>query len=220
MSVSLLSSHESVVWSEFHKGHTTSEIAQATRNPNWLHERGLMTEKDLAEALRRIKEIQRRLRRGERDSDRSRMEHELDRVAREWAWSPAYVSRVLNRARKKIDRVLRNHATSHRLDIESVLDYKGLLMGFDYQANAQVYIVFTLDLGVVVWYEHDSYGGKPCSECPKEKACRVTLDTIIREYAITLRPDEVELPMTQQSIAVFRKLAAKEVPRYKRKESD
>jgi hypothetical protein len=39
------------------------------------------------------------------------------------------------------------------------------------------------------------------------------------EYNITLRPDEEQLPMTQQSIAIFNKLAAKEIPRYKRKES-
>ena len=134
-------------------------------------------------------------------------------------WSPAYVSRVLNRARKKIAKVLTEHASSHRLDIESLQDYKGLLIGFDYQANAQVYIVFTVKLGVIVWYKHDSYAGKLCPDCPKEAECRETLDTIKEEYNITLRPDEEQLHMTQQSIAIFNKLAAKEIPRYKRKES-
>jgi hypothetical protein len=42
------------------------------------------------------------------------------------SWSPAYVSRVLNRARKKIAKALKEHANSHRLDIEALLDYKGL----------------------------------------------------------------------------------------------
>jgi len=134
-------------------------------------------------------------------------------------WSPAYVSRVLNRARKKIAKALNEQASSHRLDVESLLDYKGILIGFDYQANAQVYIVFTMKLGVIVWYRHDSYAGKLCPECPKEAECRETLDTIMGEYNITLRPDEEQLPMTQQSIAIFNKLAAKEIPRYKRKES-
>ncbi len=134
-------------------------------------------------------------------------------------WSPAYVSRVLNRARKKIAKALNEQASSHRLDVESLLDYKGILIGFDYQANAQVYIVFTMKLGVIVWYRHDSYAGKLCPECPKEAECRETLDTIMDEYSITLRPDEEQLPMTQQSIAIFNKLAAKEIPRYKRKES-
>ena len=134
-------------------------------------------------------------------------------------WSPAYASRVLNRARKKIAKVLNEQASSHRLDVESLQDYKGLLIGFDYQANAQVYIIFTMKLGVIVWYRHDSYAGKLCPECPKEAECRETLDTIMDEYNITLRPDEEQLPMTQQSIAIFNKLAAKEIPRYKRKES-
>ena len=110
------------------------------------------------------------------------------------------------------------HADSHRLDVESLLDYKGLLIGFDYQANAQVYIVFTEKLGIIVWYRHDSYGGKLCPKCPKEAECREILDTITNEYGIVLRPDEEELFMTQQSIAILNKLAAKEIPRYRRKE--
>jgi hypothetical protein len=136
----------------------------------------------------------------------------------EESWSPAYVSRVLNRARSKISRALEEHANSHRLDVESLLDYKGLLIGFDYQANAQVYIVYTERLGIIVWYRHDSYAGKLCLECPKEVECSEALEAIMEEYNIRLRPDEETLPITQKSIAVFNKLAAKEVPRYKRKE--
>ena len=163
-----LSTHEAMVWDQFQKGLSTTEIAEQS------------VEED---------------------------------------WSPAYVSRVLNRARKKIAKALNEQASSHRLDVESLLDYKGILIGFDYQANAQVYIIFTMKLGVIVWYRHDSYAGKLCPECPKEAECRETLDTIMDEYNITLRPDEEQLPMTQQSIAIFNKLAAKEIPRYKRKES-
>jgi len=162
--MSLLSNHESTVWQEFHKGKTTSEIAE--ENPDW---------------------------------------------------TPAYTSRVLNRARDKITKALQEHAKSHRLDIESLQDYKGLLIGFDYQANAQVYIIYTEADGVVVWYRHDSYAGKLCPECPKESECRETLETVMQEYKIELRSDEEELPMTRQSTAIFIKLAAKEIPRYKRR---
>jgi hypothetical protein len=131
-------------------------------------------------------------------------------------WSPAYVSRVLNRARKKITDELKAHASSHRLDVESVLDYKGMLIGFDYQANSQVYIVYTMRLGVVVWYRHESYSGKLCPDCPKEGDCAEALEAIEEEYDLALRPDERALPMTQRSTAVFNKLAAKEAPRYRR----
>jgi len=161
----LLSKHESIVWREFHKGKSTTDIAN--------------------------------------ESDEE--------------WSPSYVSRVLSRSRKKIADALKEHANSHRLDVESLLDYKGLLIGFDYQANAQVYILFTEKQGIIVWYNHDSYAGKLCPECPKESECREILATIVGEYSINLRPDEKELLMTQQSIAILNKLAAKEVPRYKRK---
>jgi hypothetical protein len=131
-------------------------------------------------------------------------------------WSVSYVSRVLNRAREKITKMLKDHAQSHRLDVESVLDYKGLLIGFDYQADTQVYICYTMKLGVVVWYGHDSYAGKLCPDCPKEAECRETLRTIREEYGIQLRPDEEKLYMTQQSTVIFNKLAAKESPRYQR----
>ncbi len=136
------------------------------------------------------------------------------------SWSSAYVSRVLNRARKKIAKTLKEHANSHRLDIETLLDYKGLLVGFDYQASTQVYIIFTEKLGTIVWYKHESYAGKLCPDCPKEEECRETLDTIIHEHNIQLRTDEKQLYMTDQSIAIFNKLAAKETPRYKRQGGD
>jgi len=136
------------------------------------------------------------------------------------SWSPAYVSRVLNRARKKIRKTIEEHANSHRLEVDSLLDYKGLLIGFDYQANAQVCIVYTEKLGIIVWYRHDSYAGQLCPECPKEAECREALDTIMEEYDLKLRPDEEERPMTQESVAIFNKLAAKEIPRYRRKGSE
>ena len=131
-------------------------------------------------------------------------------------WSASYVSRVLSRARKKISRALEEHANSHRLDVESLQDYKGLLIGFDYQANAQVYMVYTEKLGILVWYKHESYGGIKCTQCPKEAECTEVLETIIEEYQIELRPDEKMLPMTERAIAIFNKLAAKEIPRYQR----
>lgn len=138
-------------------------------------------------------------------------------IAQEHAeWTPAYASRVLNRAREKIAKTLKEHATSHRLDIETLLDYKGLLIGFDYQTSSQVYIVYTEKLGVVIWYKHDSYAGKLCPECPKEKDCQETLNTVTNEYNLNLRDGEKQLPLTKQSITVFNKLAAKESPRYKR----
>jgi hypothetical protein len=119
VNVGILSNDESIVWQDFQKGKSTSEIAE---------------------------------------------EHPT--------WSPAYVSRVLNRAREKIARTLKAHSNSHRLDVETLLDYKGLLIGFDYQTSSQVYIVYTEKLGTIVWYKHDSYAGKHCPECPKAQDCK------------------------------------------------
>ena len=196
-----LSTHEAIVWWEFQQGKSTGEIAE-----DYQEERSIPSY------------VQQTL--GESSNGKISF------------GDAAYVSRVLNRARNKIEKILSDNANSHRLDVESLLDYKGLLIGFDYQASAAVYIVFTMKLGPVVWYKHDSYAGKLCDgtpydrpaedtrnldPCPKRLECREILDTIMEEYAITLRPDEEELYMTQQSIAIFNKLAAKEIPRYKRR---
>ncbi len=196
----LLSNHEAIVWWEFQHGKSTSEIAEDYRSSRSIppYVRDLL----------------------EKDADVSQKQNDLNVVFTTKGGEPAvgYVSRVLNRAREKIEKTLRDHANSHRLDVESILDYKGLLIGFDYQANAQVYIVYTMKSGVIVWYRHDSYAGKLCPECPKESECRDALDAIMTEYGITLRSDEEKLYMTQQSIAIFSKLAAKEAPRYRRRE--
>lgn len=162
----LLSKHENTVWTQFHRGYSTSEIADNNAGKDW---------------------------------------------------TPAYTSRVLNRARNKIRKTLEDHAKSHRLDISSIQDYKGLLIGFDFQANTQVYIVYTEKHGTIVWYKHDSYGGKMCHECPSEEECMESLDTIIDEYNLVLREDEQGLPMTEKSLVIFNRLAAKEIPRYRRK---
>ncbi|MFW9847698.1 MAG: hypothetical protein ACFFF4_01070 [Candidatus Thorarchaeota archaeon] len=202
----LLSTHEAVVWWEFHHGRTTAEIASE-------YERRRLAPDYILEVFNE----------SDSDAERKRIQEKMELK------DPAYVSRVLNRARSKIEKALRNNASSHRLDVESVQDYKGLLIGFDYQAGAQVYIVYTIRLGTIVWYKHDAYAGKLCDgtslgnggnpdgeKCPKYNECRHTLDTILREYNISLRPDEEQLYMTEQAIAIFNKLAAKEVPRYKR----
>ena len=141
---------------------------------------------------------------------------EIAKIHQNEGWTTSYISIVLNRARIKISKILREHAESHRLDVESLLDYKGLLIGFDYQANTQVYIVYTEKQGIIVWYQHDSYAGKLCGECPKEHECMEALDVIIEEYKTVLRPDEKAFPMTKKSMVIFNKLAAKEIARYKR----
>ncbi|MHA1638346.1 MAG: hypothetical protein ACTSUO_01095 [Candidatus Thorarchaeota archaeon] len=193
----LLSTHEAIVWIEFHKGKTTGDIALE-------YEKSRKAPEYVFNVFKKIGN----------PSEQSRIEEKT--VFKDLA----YISRVLSRAKKKIESILKDHAKSHRLDVESVLDYKGILQGFDYQANAPVYIVYTIKLGTIIWYKHDSYAGKLCPKCPKEEECRETLDTIMQEYNIILRDDEKDLHMTQQSIAIFNKLAAKEVPRYKRKEDN
>ncbi len=215
----LLSTHEAVVWWEYHHGKPTADIFSEYEKPM------------------KIPEYVFQILRSELDSksaDPRKLEKELEKYREVQFSSSAYVSRVLSRAKSKIEETLRQHANSHRLDVESVDGEKGLLTGFDYQANTSVYIVFTLGLGVIVWYEHSDYGGKLCDgspnagaktdgkPCPKREECRETLDTVLTEYNLTLNTKEEELYMTEQSVRIFAKLGQKQLPRYQREtqESD
>jgi hypothetical protein len=213
----LLSTHEAVVWWEYHHGKPTSDIFSDYEGskdiPDYVY-KVLSREIDDKVSEKKAKEEKRKIREIEFSSS-------------------AYVSRVLSRAKSKIEDSLRQHANSHRLDIENVDGEKGLLTGFDYQANTNVYIVFTLGYGVIVWYEHTNYGGKLCdgsaynsqaksdgSPCPKVEECRETLDAILDEYNLRLNPKEEDMFMTEQSVRIFGKLGAKPLPRYQRETTE
>ena len=210
----LLSTHEAVVWWEYHHGKPTSDIFSEYEKTA-----------DIPDYLFNIlsAEID------EKIADPKKANKEKEKIRRMQFSSAAYVSRVLSRAKSKIEDSLKQHANSHRLDTENVNGERGVLTGFDYQANTNVYIVFTLKLGVIVWYEHNNYGGKLCDgtpvnpraksdgkQCPKLEECRETLDTILGEYNLSLNPKEEEMYMTEQSIRIFGKLGAKQLPRYQR----
>ena len=214
----LLSTHEAVVWWEYHHGKSTSDIFSEYEKPS-----------DIPEYVFEVigKDIDSKI------SDSKKRKQEKEKIRKMQLSSSAYVSRVLSRAKSKIEDTLKQNANSHRLDIESVNGETGLLIGFDYQANTTVYIVFTLGLGVIVWYEHSNYGGKLCDgtpfdpqhktdgkSCPKFDECRETLDTILNEYNLPLNPKEQEMYMTEQSVKIFGKLGSKQLPRYQRESTE
>jgi hypothetical protein len=210
----ILSTHEAVVWWEYHHGKPTSDIFSEFESLN-----------DIPDYIFEIfaKEID------EKINDPKKAKREKDKVRKIQFSSAAYVSRVLSRAKSKIEGALKQQANSHRLDTENVDGEKGILTGFDYQTSRTVHIVFTLRLGIITWYEHADYGGKLCDgtpagpqkksdgkPCPKLDECRETLDVVLREYNLTLNPKEKEMYMTEQSNNIFRKLGSKQLPRYQR----
>jgi len=213
----LLSTHEAVVWWEYHHGKPTSDIfseyEESKDIPEYVYE-VLSREIDDKFSAKKAKEEKLKIREIQFSSS-------------------AYVSRVLSRAKSKIEDNLKQHANSHRLDTENVDGEKGLLTGFDYQANTNVYIVFTLGYGVIVWYEHTNYGGKLCDgspydsqqksdglPCPKLEECRETLDAVLHEYDLKMNPKEEAMYMTEQSVRIFGKLGTKQLPRYQRETTE
>lgn len=208
----LLSTHEAVVWWEYHHGKPTADIFSEYEKPSEIPDYVFnVLKQEIEEKVTHAEDLKK----------------ELDKIQRIQMSSAAYVSRVLSRAKSKIEDSLKQHANSHRLDVESVTGERGLLTGFDYQANTNVFIVFTLSLGVIVWYEHKDYGGKLCDgtdrktgkkgdPCPKREECRETLDTLLEEYNLSLNPKEEDMYMTEQSVRIFAKLGQKQLPRYQR----
>ena len=76
-------------------------------------------------------------------------------------------------------------------DIEILKKNLGILIGFDYRLNTQVYVIYTIKKGYFVWYEHE------CNERCK-KQCYELLNLLKIEHGISLSNKTKEKPFLIQ----------------------
>lgn len=69
-------------------------------------------------------------------------------------------------------------------DFEILNKNLGILIGFDYRLNTQVYVIYTIKKGYFVWYEHE------CNERCKEQ-CYELFNLLKTEHSIIL-PDKIK----------------------------
>ena len=106
--------------------------------------------------------------------------------------------------RKKIEKRLVGIAKSLRLDhdLTSMPKDSGLLVSYDWTNDTKVYIIFTIEEGILAWYEHE------CSDKCK-LSCKEILDLVIRERNIPFTENQEALPILEQFRFVISKIQEK-----------
>lgn len=81
-------------------------------------------------------------------------------------------------------------------DSEILKNNLGVLTGFDYRLNTQVYIIYTVEKGIFVWYEHH------CNDrCMKQ--CNELLELLKSEHNIKFTSEITKKPFLTQFRAVI-----------------
>lgn len=106
----------------------------------------------------------------------------------------SYIRKTKSVIRKKLEKELKRIANSLRLDpdLANIPADSGVMTGFDWQHNTKVYLIFTEEKGIVVWWKHECI----TDECQKRN--QEILDLICHERGITLSSKEQELPLLEQ----------------------
>lgn len=107
---------------------------------------------------------------------------------------PGYIRKTKFVIRKKIERELRKIASSLRLDLDlsNIPPDAGLLIGFDWVHNTKVYLIFTVERGIIAWWKHECI----TDECRQRN--QEIIDLICRERKINLTPKQQQLPLLEQ----------------------
>ncbi len=99
--------------------------------------------------------------------------------------TPGMVSKTLSEANNRIKALLQNAARMNKITLEVISPELGYARGTSHMFNVAVYITFSPDNGVQVWYDHKG----SCVQCERYAFCR---DTILQEFKE--RNIEVENP--------------------------
>ena len=95
--------------------------------------------------------------------------------------------------RNKIEKELQKIANVNRLDLDLAKIPKdtGLMIAFDWVHNTKVYLFFTIEKGIIAWWEHE------CSDrC--HSICQETLNLIRKERNIPITPEQEKLSLLEQ----------------------
>ncbi|UCE15025.1 MAG: hypothetical protein JSV04_07560 [Candidatus Heimdallarchaeota archaeon] len=107
---------------------------------------------------------------------------------------PSYIRKTKFVIRKKIERELRKIASSLRLDLDlaNIPVDAGILIGFDWVHNTKVYLIFTVEKGIIAWWKHECI----TDECRQRN--QEIIDLICRERKINLTSKQQHLSLLEQ----------------------
>jgi hypothetical protein len=122
------------------------------------------------------------------------------KIAKQKDVSPAFVSKTLKIANKRIKSLLENTAKTNKISLDLVSAELGFAKGQSRIFNITAYITFSPENGLQVWYNHKG----DCATCEEFFHCRTVLLQEFKERNIKL--DNAQLQPTDLGDYLFQKL--------------
>ncbi len=104
-----------------------------------------------------------------------RCKHSGTKIAKHKEVTPAFVSKAVKEANKRITTILQETARSNKITLDLLSSELGFARGFSRMFNLKSYITFSPENSVQVWYDHKG----DCATCEDYDGCRKHL---IQEY--------------------------------------
>ena len=114
--------------------------------------------------------------------------------------TPAFVSKTLKEANKRIKILLEGTAKANKISLDLINEKIGFARGRSHMFELTAYITFSPENGVQVWYDHKG----ECSSCNEFSRCRKTILLELKERNIKI--NNPSLRPTDLGEYLFRKL--------------
>ena len=112
-----------------------------------------------------------------------RCRHSGKEIAKQKEISPAFVSKALKEANKRITSILQETARTNKIALDLLSSELGFARGHSRMFDLKAYITFSPANGVQVWYDHKG----DCANCEEFDECRKNLFQEYKERNITLK---------------------------------
>ncbi|MFX0152659.1 MAG: PCYCGC motif-containing (lipo)protein [Candidatus Hodarchaeota archaeon] len=122
------------------------------------------------------------------------------KIAKQKDVTPAFISKTLKIANKRIKSLLENTAKANKISLNLISAELGFAKGKSHIFNLAAYITFSPENGVQVWYDHKG----DCATCEEFTHCRTVLLQEFKERNIKL--DNTQLRPTDLGDYLFQKL--------------
>ncbi len=122
------------------------------------------------------------------------------KIAKQKAVTPAFISKTLKEANKRIKVLLESTAKASKITLDLISPELGFARGNSHIFNITAYITFSPENNIQVWYEHKG----DCANCEEYTHCRSVLLREIKERNIKL--ENPQLRPTDLGDLLFRKL--------------
>ncbi|UCE12477.1 MAG: hypothetical protein JSV04_09805 [Candidatus Heimdallarchaeota archaeon] len=93
------------------------------------------------------------------------------KIAKQKDVTPAFISKTLKEANKRVKSLLGNAAKANKITLDLISAEQGFAKGKSHMFNQTAYITFSPENGIQVWYDHKG----ECSICEEFEECRKVL---------------------------------------------